>query len=128
MLDPAPPVLLYVEDEFLIREGVVSSLEEAGFELLVADSGEQAVQLLTTHAANLRGLITDVNLGDGLDGWVVAREARRLVAGLPVVYVSGASEHEWTSEGVPGSTVIAKPFACAQLVVAISALLVVSDH
>ncbi|WP_264941562.1 response regulator [Sphingomonas caeni] len=121
-------MLLYVEDEFLIQETVIASLEEAGFELLVAESGEQAVQLLTTHAAHLRGLITDVNLGDGLDGWVVAREARRLVAGLPVVYVSGASEHEWTSEGVPGSTIIAKPFACTQLVVAISALLVISDH
>jgi DNA-binding response OmpR family regulator len=128
MSEPAPPVLLYVEDEFLIREAVIASLEEAGFELLVADSGEQAVQLLTTHAADLRGLITDVNLGHGLDGWVVAREARRLVAGLPVVYVSGASDHEWTSEGVPGSTIIAKPFASTQLVVAISALLVVSDH
>jgi DNA-binding response OmpR family regulator len=128
MTEPVSPLLLYVEDDPLIRETMVESLEEAGFKLLVADSGEQAVQLLVAHAADLRGLITDVNLGDGPDGWAIAREARQLVAGLPVVYVSGASEHEWTSEGVPGSTIIAKPFAGAQLVVAISALLVVSDH
>jgi DNA-binding response OmpR family regulator len=128
MTDPVSPLLLYVEDDPLIQETVVESLKEAGFELLVADSGEQAVQLLVAHAADLRGLITDVNLGDGPDGWAIAREARQLVAGLPVVYVSGASEHEWTSQGVPGSTIIAKPFAASQLVVAISALLVVSDH
>ena len=128
MTDPVSPLLLYVEDDPLIQLTVVESLEEAGFKLLVADSGEQAVQLLVAHAADLRGLITDVNLGEGPDGWAIAREARQLVAGLPVVYVSGASEHEWTSRGVPGSTIIAKPFASTQLVVAISALLVVSDH
>lgn len=128
MTDPVSPLLLYVEDDALIRETMVESLEEAGFKLLVADHGDQAVQLLVKHAADLRGLITDVNLGDGPDGWVIAREARQLMAGLPVVYVSGASDHEWTSEGVPGSTIIAKPFASTQLVVAISALLVVSDH
>ena len=128
MTDPVSPLLLYVEDDPLIRETMVESLEEAGFKLLVADSGDQAVELLVAHAADLRGLITDVNLGDGPDGWAIAREARQLMAGLPVVYVSGASDHEWTSEGVPGSTIIAKPFACTQLVVAISALLVVSDH
>lgn len=128
MSDPAPPVLLYVEDEFLIQEAVVASLEDAGFELRVADSGKQALRMLDENTGELRGLVTDVNLGDGPDGWVVAREARRRIAGLPVVYVSGASEHEWTSEGVPGSTIVAKPFACTQLVIAISALLVVSDH
>jgi DNA-binding response OmpR family regulator len=128
MTDPVSPLLLYVEDDPLIRETMVESLEDAGFKLLVADRGERAVELLVAHAADLRGLITDVNLGAGPDGWAIAREARQLVAGLPVVYVSGASEHEWTSEGVPGSTIIAKPFAGAQLVVAISALLVVSDH
>jgi DNA-binding response OmpR family regulator len=128
MTDPVSPLLLYVEDDRVIRETVIESLEEAGFELLVADAGEQALQLLGAHAAELRGLITDVNLGAGPDGWTIAREARQLIAGLPVVYVSGASDHEWTSEGVPGSTIIAKPFACTQLVVAISALLVVSDH
>ena len=128
MTDPVSSLLLYVEDDSLIQLTVVESLEEAGFKLLVADSGEQAVQLLVAHAADLRGLITDVNLGDGPDGWAIAREARQLVAGLPVVYVSGASDHEWTSRGVPGSTIIAKPFTNTQLVVAISALLVVSDH
>lgn len=128
MTDPVSPLLLYVEDDRVIQETVIESLEEAGFELLVADAGEQALQLLGAHAAELRGLITDVNLGAGPDGWTIAREARQLIAGLPVVYVSGASDHEWTSEGVPGSTIIAKPFACTQLVVAISALLVVSDH
>ena len=47
--------------------------------------------------------------------------------GLPVVYVSAASEHEWSAQGVPASVMIAKPCVSAQVVVAISSLLVVSD-
>ena len=122
------PLLLYVEDELIIQHDVAAGLEEAGFKLVVADNGEAALRLLTAHGAELRGLITDVNLGKGPDGWDVARAARRGLAGLPVIYVSAASQHEWTVEGVPGSSMIAKPFACAQPVVAISSLLVVSVH
>lgn len=128
MPDPAAPLLLYVEDEPLIQNLVVIDLEEAGFNLVVADNGEQALQLLGEHGVELRGLITDVNLGAGPDGWEVARAARQSIGGLPVVYVSAASDHDWTSQGVPGSMMIAKPFAGSQLVVAISSLLVVSDQ
>lgn len=127
MPNSVPPILLYVEDEILIQHGVAASLEDAGFKVLIADSGEQALRMLATQCSELRGLVTDVNLGEGADGWDVAREARKLIGGLPVVYVSAASDQEWTSQGVPGSTMITKPFASAQLIVAISSLLVASD-
>lgn len=129
--DPPPgataPVLLYVEDEIMTQDFVESCLREAGFEVLIANDGSQALDLLGTPNGELRGLITDINLGDGPDGWEVARKARELIGGLPVVYVSGASEAEWTSKGVPGSVMIPKPFAPAQIVVAISSLLVTAD-
>ena len=125
--DQAGPVLLYVEDEMLVQAMLVTALEEAGFSVLVADSGDQALAALASTFQSLHGLITDVNLGKGPDGWDVARTARELVVGLPVVYVSAASEHEWTSRGVPNSLMISKPFVSAQVVVAISSLLVVSE-
>ena len=59
-----------------------------------------------------------------MDGWELACAAREQASDLPVIYVSGASGHEWASRGVPGSLMIAKPFAPAQIVVAISSLLV----
>jgi len=43
--------------------------------------------------------------------------------GIPIVYMSGASGHEWTSHGVPNSVLIAKPFAIGQIVTAVSQLL-----
>jgi CheY-like chemotaxis protein len=129
--DSAPeataPLLLYVEDEIITQDLVDSCLREAGFEVLVANCGTQALDLLGTSNGALRGLITDINLGDGPDGWEVACRARELIGGLPVVYVSAASEGDWTSKGVPNSVMIAKPFAPAQIVVAISSMLVSSD-
>ena len=123
----AAPMLLYVEDEAITQDLVEASLREAGFDVLLASNGAQALKRLETSNGALRGLITDINLGDGPDGWEVAARARELTSGLPVVYVSGASEGEWTSRGVPQSVMIAKPFAPAQIVVAISSLLVSAD-
>ncbi len=121
-------LLLYVEDEVLIQDLLVSALTEAGYEVVVASSGADGVNTLQSRSGEIRGLITDINLGSGTDGWEVARQARELISGLPVVYVSGASHQEWTSKGVPESVMIAKPFAPAQIVVAISGLLNKAIH
>jgi hypothetical protein len=75
------------------------------------------------RARVLRGLITDINLGDGPDGWEVAKRGRELIPTLPVVYMSGASGQDWPPKGVPHSTLLAKPFAPAQHITAISVLL-----
>lgn len=125
--DPTAPILMYVEDEVLIQSMLIVALEEAGFSVVVANDGNQALAILASPEQVLHGLITDINLGAGPDGWDISRTARELVSGLPVIYVSAASEHEWTSRGVPCSVMIAKPFVPAQVVVAISSLLNVSE-
>jgi CheY-like chemotaxis protein len=123
----ALPLILLVEDEILIREMMAETLQAAGFSTLVASDGKEAIALFAQHRDELRGLVTDINLDDGLDGWQLARAARERVSDLPVVYVSGASGHEWAARGVPNSLLVAKPFAPAQIVVAISSLLVALD-
>lgn len=120
--DPAAPTLLYVEDEALIQHMLQVELEEAGFKVLPANSGNEALAILAEQSHELHGLITDINLGDGPDGWEIARTARELVSGLPIVYVSALGESEWTSHGVPASVMITKPFAPAEVIVAISSL------
>lgn len=125
--DPEAPTLLYVEDEVLVQQMLQAELEEAGFRVVTANSGADALAVLARQSEELHGLITDINLGDGPDGWDVARAARELISGLPIVYVSAASEHEWTSQGVPASVMITKPFVAAQVIVAISSLRARSD-
>jgi len=122
----APATLLYVEDEILIQDAVETALREAGFDVIVASDGDEAIAALR-DGHTFRGLVTDINLGTGPDGWAVARIAREVTPGLPVVYLSGASGHQWTSHGVPQSVMVAKPFANTQVVVAIAGLLNTSD-
>ena len=127
MTDAETPLLLYVEDDVLIQISVIEGLEEAGYSVVVAKSGAEALSLLAKHNSELCGVVTDINLGSGIDGWEVTRTAREAIGGLPVVYLSAASQEKWMSHGVPGSVVIAKPFAMAQVVVAISSLMTASD-
>ena len=120
----AMPLILLVEDEDLIREMIVEALEEGGFSTLAAGDARSAFLAFEANRDEIRGLITDINLADGMDGWELARAAREQAGGLAVVYISGTSGHEWTSRGVPDSLMVTKPFAPAQIVVAISSLLV----
>lgn len=115
--------MLVVDDEALVADLVESGLREAGFEVIVAMTGEQAVAILQKQAETIRGLVTDVNLGKGMTGFDLGHRARELLPELPVLYVTGNSMHEWTSQGVPNSVVVPKPFVVAQIVTALSSLL-----
>jgi DNA-binding response OmpR family regulator len=42
---------------------------------------------------------------------------------LPVIYLTASDSHDWASLGVPNSVLIAKPFAPAQVLTAVSQLL-----
>ncbi len=116
------PILL-VEDEPLVQELLSEALEGAGYKVLIASRGQEALELLDQEATNVSGLVTDINLGAGPKGWDVARRARELHADLPVVYLSGDSAHQWTVQGVPHSVMIQKPFANSQIIVALAELL-----
>jgi DNA-binding response OmpR family regulator len=114
--------ILYVDDEPLIQEIVESALHDAGFSVVLAATPAEALEAL--KSPELRGLVTDINLADPIDGWAVARQARETHPQMPVVYVSGLAEAEWTVKGVPQSLMVPKPFAAAQIVVALSTLMV----
>lgn len=120
-------ILLLVEDEPAIRALLNEALQDGGFDIMLAENGTKAIAIVEVQSDSFRGLITDIDLGPGPDGWEVARRARECNHDIPVVYMSGASAHDWASHGVPNSTMVAKPFAPAQIITAISALLNVTD-
>jgi len=70
-----------------------------------------------------RALVTDINLPGRLDGWEIARVAREIDPAFPIVYMTGAAADDWPSKGVPNSILLNKPFAPAQLVIAVSQFL-----
>ena len=115
--------ILLVEDEFLIAAMIEEPLVEGGFEVVPVGNGAKALAELDVDASRFRALVTDIRLGKGPDGWEIARRARELVPGIPVVYVSGDSAPDWTSKGVPDSVMVVKPFAAAQIVTALATLI-----
>ncbi len=122
-----PILILLVEDEDLIQNLLEDAMTDAGFGLVIARTGTEARAELDTDAARFRAVMTDIRLGDGPDGWTVARHARGLVPEMPVVYMSGDSGVDWASKGVPLSVMVPKPFAVAQIITAVSTLLNMGD-
>ena len=123
MPDGQVGVILYVEDDAVVRLSLATALEDAGFVVREVGDGKEALAALEAGGEAVRGLVTDVNLGTDPDGWAIARKAREREATLPVVYVSGESQEAWAANGVPNSVLIAKPFVPTQVVVALSMLL-----
>jgi CheY-like chemotaxis protein len=117
-------VILVVEDDQAIQSVIEESLIDGGFEIAIASSGEQAIELMSAANPEYRAVVTDINLGrNRMDGWAVARHARESKPDMPVIYMTGDSADEWTSKGVPNSVLITKPFAPVQLVTAVAQLL-----
>jgi CheY-like chemotaxis protein len=114
--------VLVVEDEPLIQMFIQDALEAGGYTVVTATSGVEGVAFLDGHDG-FEGLVTDIKLPQGPNGWEVARHAREINADIAVVYVTGDSVDDWHSQGVPDSLVLQKPFAEAQLVTAISQLI-----
>ena len=121
-MDEVPPILV-VEDDAMVMLVIAEALRDGGYTVVEASDGASALRTIGA-AETLRGLVTDIRIGGGSDGWEVARQARQKFAALAVVYVSGDSVSDWPANGVPQSAVLQKPFACAELVAALANLLV----
>jgi two-component system cell cycle response regulator CpdR len=98
-------------------------LTEGGYSVVVAFSGTEAIERIKASELGIDGIVTDIKLDRGPDGWEVARHAREVDPTVSILSVSGDSTVEWSSKGVPMSQELGKPYAPAQLITAISALL-----
>jgi CheY-like chemotaxis protein len=123
MLLDKPVLILLVEDEPIMLIHAQDALGDGGYTVVEASNGEDAIQLLAQQGDQIIGLVTDVRLGGGMNGWDVARRAREQKASLPVVYLTAESAEDWAAHGVPKSLLVQKPYAPAQLLTAISTLI-----
>jgi DNA-binding response OmpR family regulator len=117
------PLILVVEDDYPLQGIVEEAITEGGFETDILSSGEEALTLFRGGTKDYKALVTDVRLKGRISGWEVARRVRDIDPGCPVIYMTGAAIDEWTSQGVPHSVLLQKPFAPAQLLTAVSQLL-----
>lgn len=103
--------VLIVEDDAFIREMAVMGLEEAGYEVIEAASGGEALRLLQAGIA-VDALLTDIRMPEA-NGWVVAKAYRERFPSLPVLYVTGYAEQ---MQPVPGGVIISKPYKMTQVI------------
>ena len=99
--------VLLVEDELLVREVAAEDLGEAGFEVTPASDGDEALAILR-EGAGFDLLFTDIRMPGSTDGWDLAREAKRMIPGLRVIYATGLGD---AGEGMSdGESYVRKPY------------------
>jgi len=114
--------LLVVDDEPNIRELLSTSLRFAGFDVIAAANGREALEAAEAHNPDLA--VLDVMLPD-MDGFTVTRKLRATGRHFPVVFLTARDETEDKVTGltVGGDDYVTKPFSLDEVVARIRAVL-----
>lgn len=115
--------VLIVDDDPVILSLMEEWLDARGFAVLSARSGGEALNILGSGLHDIAALVADIRIGDGIDGWEIARCARDITPELAIVYVSGDSVGDWNEQGVSDSRILQKPFTQSALLAAIDDVL-----
>jgi DNA-binding NtrC family response regulator len=110
----AAPHLLLIDDEATLRGLMAERLGERGFEVVEADSGERALELLDQFAFDI--VITDLRL-PGIDGSRVIEAARDRYPGIVAIVITGFGTVKDAVDAIKrgASDFIAKPFQFDEL-------------
>src|SRR5580704_10122388 len=103
--------ILVVDDNIGIRGYTKLSLEDAGFDVITAADGEEALRLYQRHQSSIVLLITDVGMPN-MNGFQLADRVLQIDSQLPVLFMSG----RYAGIVFRGLECIAKPFPPAELV------------
>src|SRR5579859_5682550 len=100
--------ILIVEDEAFVRLLGADMLAQAGFRVIEAGDGEQALEFLEADS-DVQLLFTDVNLTGTLDGLALARQVHERWPRIGIIVVSGQASPQ-PHELPPGSHFHRKPY------------------
>ena len=108
----AAPIVLVVEDEFVVRHTVTQYLQDAGCVVVEAESAERAIALCRA-GVKVDVLVTDIKLNGHGNGWDVADAFRAVRPGIAVVYASATYADRVRC--VPGSVYFNKPYRLSDI-------------
>ena len=116
--------VLIVEDVIGVRHLMTRVLESAGYTVLSAGNGGEAIAVLEGYPHQVDLMITDVVM-PGMSGWALAERVGAMRPGLQILYMSGYTDdvvlrHIVLEQGTP---FISKPFTKTQLLSTIRQLL-----
>ena len=110
--------ILVVDDEAIARRFMERALSEAGFRVMLANDGEQALELIRTTRRKIALVVTDLVM-PGMGGHAFALEVGKLPSPPPVLYISAYEK----PQGEMAKRFLQKPFTSGELVGAVRNLI-----
>jgi two-component system, response regulator PdtaR len=112
--DKERPVILVVEDEFLIRMEAMNTIRDAGFDVVEANNADEAILILESRL-DITVVFTDVQMPGSMDGLKLAAAIRGRWPPIKIVATSGLLDIR--KEDLPlGSRFLPKPYSATQIV------------
>lgn len=107
------PVVLVVEDEFLLRMDAVDIISAAGFEVIEASNADQAIEILERRF-DITVVFTDIQMPGSMDGLKLAKAVRGRWPPINIVATSGHVnvKHDDLPEG---GRFVPKPYSPRQI-------------
>jgi CheY-like chemotaxis protein len=120
--DQQPVIVLLVEDEALVRMMAADVLrEEGGFKVVEVVNADEALTVLEA-TADVRALVTDVEMPGSLDGFTMARVVKQAWPHIGIVVTSGRMA-PGPNDLPSGALFIPKPYRPSDLVAAVRTVL-----
>lgn len=115
--------VLVVEDEELIRMILAEVLDDEGFHVVEAATGDEAARLID-GPHGFHAVVTDIHMPGGRDGIAVGRHARSRHPCIPVIYCTGRPD-AMNDAGPLGrwDVLVRKPYVPSQIVALLRQLL-----
>ncbi|RAS08320.1 PAS/PAC sensor hybrid histidine kinase [Ensifer adhaerens] len=107
--------ILVVEDDARVRRIVVARLLDAGYNVVEAETGPEALQRLADHP-EISLLFTDMVMPGGMTGNELAHHVRRFRPGMKILVTSGYAAPSLAKERLPeGASWLLKPYTARKL-------------
>jgi two-component system cell cycle sensor histidine kinase/response regulator CckA len=110
--------ILVVDDEAIARAFMERALTQHGYRVMLANDGEQALELLRTTRRKIALVITDLVM-PGMGGHAFALEVARLPSPPPLLYISAYER----PQGQMAKRFLQKPFSVDELIMAVRVLI-----
>ncbi|MCK4509218.1 MAG: response regulator [Desulfuromonadales bacterium] len=108
--------ILIVDDSETIREALSQIIRDAGFTVLVAENGKEALSICENSTPSM--LISDLNM-PGMDGFSLVTTVRKMPGNrfMPIIILSSESiTHKERAKQAGASGWISKPFKPEQVI------------
>jgi CheY-like chemotaxis protein len=107
------PVVLIVEDEWLLRVDAVDMIAAAGFDVIEASNADEAIKILEQRR-DIAVVFTDIQMPGSMDGLKLARAVRGRWPPIKIVATSGLV-HVTETDLPEGGRFLPKPYSPGQV-------------